>query len=314
MRVVFFGTPTFAAEILQALLKHKTQVVAVVSRPDKAQGRSKKLVPTPVKLVAESAQLPLYQPERTSDPEFLKVLASYQADLFVVVAYGEIVRQLVLDMPRLACINIHASLLPKYRGAAPIQRAIMAGESKTGISIMYMVKKMDAGDVINVGEVPVGPDTSFETCEKDLLKMGITKILESLDAFKEGLVQGTAQDESLVTFASKIEKEDGEMLWAQSAQELHNLVRALCPSPSAWCWVLLKGERKRLKVQKATILPSESWHPPGTVLPSSQKELCIQTHAGVLSLLQVQLEGRKSMPIAVFLNAVNKENLGFILK
>src|ERR1700722_14416890 len=169
MKVIFFGTPPFAAHVLEYLLSQCIHVAAVVTKPDRPKGRSRVPLPTPVKLIAQQQipPIPVYQPELVSDPEFADVLIPYQADLFVVVAYGEIIKQHLLDMPKLGCINLHASLLPKYRGAAPIQHSIIHGDTITGVTIMHMVKKMDAGDMIETVTVPIGPNASFPEIEAD---------------------------------------------------------------------------------------------------------------------------------------------------
>src|ERR1700722_12681047 len=169
MKVIFFGTPPFAAHVLEYLLSQCIHVAAVVTKPDRPKGRSRVPLPTPVKLIAQQQipPIPVYQPELVSDPEFADVLIPYQADLFVVVAYGEIIKQHLLDMPKLGCINLHASLLPKYRGAAPIQRCILEGETETGVTIMHMVKKMDAGDIIKTVKIPIHPDRTYGDLEKN---------------------------------------------------------------------------------------------------------------------------------------------------
>lgn len=296
MRVVFFGTPVFAAQVLQYLLDNQVQLVAVISKPDRPKGRSGTPLPTPVKSVALAHQPPLdlYQPDLVSAPEFAEVLRSYEADLFVVVAYGELIKQHLLDMPRLGCINLHASLLPKYRGAAPIQRCIINGETETGVTIMHMVRKMDAGDRIDMVKVPIGPDTTFGELEQTLCQVGKEALLKTLHDFEAGHIRRFPQDHAQATFAPKIELEDCEIKWEQPAQVLHNLVRGTNPYPGAWCYVTIRGEQKRLKINQTRVVP-HSPALPGTILSQHQELLLIATGQEALQLLNVQLEGKRAM-------------------
>lgn len=295
MKVVFFGTPHFAANVLNYLLEHQVHVAAVVTRPDKPKGRSDKLIPTPVKQIALNHGLPVHQPVKASQDDFADILRSYQADLFVIVAYGEIVKQHILDMPKLGCINLHTSVLPKYRGAAPIQRAVMDGEEETGISIMYMVKKMDAGDIISCEKVAIGPNETFGELEGRLCEKGAEMMLDVVQRFaKEGSVDGTAQDEEKVTFAPKVELEDCEVNWSISAQSIHNLIRGAQPYPGAWCWVKVKDQKKRMKLKKSK-LSQEVASVPGEVLRVDKEGLLITCGEGALVIEQLQLEGKKPM-------------------
>lgn len=314
MRVVFFGTPLFAAQVLEYLLQNKVNIVAVISKPDRPKGRSGTPVPTPVKTTALALKphLPVYQPEIVSAPEFADVLKPYEADLFVVVAYGEIIKQHLLDMPRRACINLHASLLPKYRGAAPIQRCIIEGEGETGVTIMHMVKKMDAGDMIKKVVVPIGPNMTFGELEHELCEVGKQALLEVIQAFEKGEPPRIPQDHSQATLAPKIELEDCEIQWSRSAQQLHNLVRGVNPYPGAWCYVTVRGEKKRLKISRTRIVPCEK-APPGTVLNADQTKgnLLIATGDQALELLEVQLEGKKSLSSEELTRGLSRQHLSF---
>lgn len=296
MKVIYFGTPVFAAEVLEYLFQNNVNIVAVVSKPDRPKGRSGTPVATPVKVVANqfNPTLPVYQPELVSAPEFSATLQAYHADLFVVVAYGEIIKQHLLDMPRLGCINVHASLLPKYRGAAPIQRSIINGEIETGVTIMHMVRKMDAGDMIEVVKTPIGPDMTFGELERELCSIGKTALLKVIHDFEAGIIKRTPQDHSQATLAPKIELEDCEIKWEQPAQDLHNLVRGVNPYPGAWCYVTVKGEKKRLKVLKTHLLQGVK-ESPGSIVSGQKEDLVIATGEGALQLLEVQLEGKKAM-------------------
>jgi len=298
MKIVFFGTPLFAANTLSFLLKNNVDVVAIMSRIDQPKGRSKKLLPTPVKTVALEHTPPLlvFQPQKgkTSNEEFAHQLEHLQPDLFVIVAYGEILKQNILDIPHLGCINLHGSLLPKYRGAAPIQRCIMNGETETGVTIMHLVRKMDAGPMIKTVKTSIGPDETFGQIEKKLCEIGSQLLLEVIRDFEKGSVNETPQDEAQATYAQKIELEDCEIDWNQSAETIHHLVRGVSPYPGAWCYVMAKGEKKRLKIKESRVLKEMSGKP-AQILPCDSGDLVIACGTGALRLLKLQLEGKKEM-------------------
>jgi len=315
MKVIFFGTPLFAAKVLKYLLQHHIEIVAVITKPDRPQGRSGTPIATPVKVVAESQNppLPVYQPEIVSDLNFAPILESYQADLFVVVAYGEIIKQHLLDMPKKGCINLHASLLPLYRGAAPIQRSIINGEKETGITIMHMAKKMDAGDIIAMAKVPIGPDITAGELEEALCEQGSKLLLEAIFDFEKGTNRRTPQDHSLATLAPKIELEDCFIDWKQPAQSIHNLVRGANPEPGAWTWVYVKGQKKRLRIAKTKLEESSSQDLPGKIRASDKNGLLISCGTGTVRLIEVQLEGKKAMLAADFARGFSLENLQFLV-
>lgn len=306
MKVVFFGTPSFSATVLQYLIDNGINVCAVISKPDKPKGRSAELVPTPVKVVAQSLNIPIYQPELVSAPEFADVLLPFQADIFVVVAYGEIIKQHLLDMPKKGCINLHTSILPKYRGAAPIQRAVINGEKETGVSIMHMVKKMDAGDVIKLVKVPIGENDTFGEVEKKLLEVGSKALLEVIQQFEKGEVTETPQNHELMTLAPKIELEDCEIHWNQPAQTIHNLVRGVNPYPGAWCEVLEKGQNKRLKIYSTRLQKGLSGNP-GQILSVDNTGIIIGCGEDSLKILELQLEGKKRMAPSELLRGTSLE-------
>lgn len=297
MKVVFFGTPQIAADVLADLLQHGVNVVAVITKPDRPKGRSGDPVPTPVKLVAQAQMppIPVYQPELVSAPDFADVLKSYDADEFVVFAYGEIIKQHLLDMPLQACINLHASLLPKYRGAAPIQRAIINGETETGVTVIHMTKKMDAGDVVQMVKIPIGPSMTAGELEAQIALVGAKLLLDVLQDFEMGIVHRTPQDHDNATLAPKIELEDCEVIWSHPAKVLHNLVRGATPHPGAWCYVKAKGKQMRLKILKTCVVTDKSGVP-GTVLGSDKDGVIIACGQQALKLIDVQLEGKKPMP------------------
>lgn len=313
MKIIFFGTPPFAAEMLKELFMRGVNIVAIVTKPDKVQGRSNQPVPTAVKQMARDCapDIPVFQPEVVSDPAFAPTLAAFEADLFLVVAYGEIIKQHLLDMPPLGCINVHGSILPKYRGAAPIQHAIINGEIESGITIIHMVKKMDAGDMIRIARVPVGENTTFGELTEQLWKAAIDPLCEVLDEYKQGKIPASEpQDLSQVTFAPKIELEDCRIDWNRPAQEIHNLVRGVNPEPGAWCCVQLRGETKRLRIFRTEVDLSVT--AAATTLVKCNKEgLVVACGQGGIKILELQLEGKRRMTAKEFSSGVSAEILAF---
>jgi methionyl-tRNA formyltransferase len=303
-RIVFFGTPEFAAEILHYLLEHGVSVAGVVTQPDRPKGRSLQLTPSPVKLLALESHIPVLQPTKASEASSLEQLAAWQADLFVVVVYGQILSQKLLDIPRFGAINVHPSLLPQFRGAAPIQRSLMAGVSETGVSIQKIVRQLDAGDVLAVYKTAVPPDMIFGELERILLDAVKPLLLQVIRQFEKGVPPATPQNHELATYAHKFELEELEIDWKKPAQELHNLIRALSPRPGAWCWVFAGGERKRLKILRSQCLSETG--APGQLLPN-ETVTCGQ---GALRLLEVQPEGKKPMKASDWLRG--QRNVSFI--
>lgn len=315
MKVVFFGTPPFAAEALGLLLAAGIEICAVITKPDKPQGRSGAPVPPPVKGVALEHNIPVFQPAIVSDPAFAPVLEAFSPDLFVVVAYGEIIRQHLLDMPTKGCINLHASLLPAYRGAAPIQRCIIEGAKESGVSIMHMVKKMDAGDVISTVTVKIGLEMTFGQLEAELCRRGCPALVEVVRAIAEGngaAMPGAPQDHEKATFAPKIELQECELHWERPAEQLHNLVRGTNPYPGAWCTVHLRGVKKQLKIWRTLpiVEGARSAALPGTLL-SAGGDMVVACGAGALQICELQLEGRRRMSADEFLRGLPPGALAF---
>lgn len=302
MKILFFGTPSFAAEILRYLLDRSVSVAAVVTQPDRPKGRSLQLTPSPVKQLALEKNLPILQPEKASQESFLQELIAFQADLFVVVAYGQILSQKLLDIPPLGCINVHASLLPKYRGAAPIQRCLMAGDTETGIAIQKMVRQLDAGDVIATSKMAIPLEMTAGELEKNLIDLAKGSLLEVLHAFERGTPPAAPQDPSQVTYASKITLEEGEIDWHRPALDLHNLIRAFSPRPGAWCWIHQGEERKRLKILRSRSLVTPKGSPGHLFTP----EGIVACGQGALQLLEVQPEGKKAMSATDWLRGQQK--------
>lgn len=298
MKIVYMGTPDFAVPPLRSLLSTEYEVAAVVTQPDKPKGRGKALMPTPVKEEAVKHGIPVYQPEKVRDPEFVEKLRELNPDLIVVAAFGQIIPESVLNMPRFGCINIHASLLPKYRGAAPIQYAVIDGEKESGVTIMKMGKGLDTGDMIARAVVPLAEDETGGSLFEKLSSAGAGLLVKTLpDIFAGTAVYEKQPEESPTPYAAMITKKMGLLDFSKSAEELERLVRGLNPWPSAY--TELTG--KILKIWRAEVLPKESGQAPGTVTEAGKGGFCVQTGKGVLRLLEVQLEGKKRMDAQAFL-------------
>lgn len=309
MRIVFFGTPHFAAIILNYLIEQPVEIAAVVSRPDKPKGRSKKPQPTALKSVAKQHNIPIYQPKKASDPEFVAFLKTLDADLFIVAAYAEILKENILTLPHLGCINVHGSILPQYRGAAPVQRALMAGEKQTGVSIMKMVLEMDAGDVYSIVKIPIPEEMTAGELFDEMAGIGAKALWDVMQKLEKGEIQAIAQDHTQATFAKKVTPEDGEIDWKKPVQEIHNQIRGLTPNPGAWCWACVRGMKKRLNIKKARAVSKHFGQPGGFVV--LQSKLLVNCKEGALELVEVQLEGKKPMFAEVFLRGVQAQNLSF---
>ncbi|MBS0615071.1 MAG: methionyl-tRNA formyltransferase [Verrucomicrobia bacterium] len=299
-KIIFFGTTALAARVLNDLLKQSDiQVMAVVTKPDKQKGRSLQMLPPPVKEAALLHNLPIHQPLKASTPEFADLLKSYQADIFVVFAYGEILKKNIIEIPRLGCLNVHPSLLPKYRGADPIRRALMAGDAETGVCIMDMVLEMDAGDVYAMTKIPIPSNMTLGELEDQIAPLASTSLLQVIRDLMAGEAHKTPQDPSQVTFAPKITLEEEKILFHRSALELHNQIRALSPAPGAWALVDTGKEQKRLKILRAEVTPLQG--SPGSNLAFSKKEWIVACGTEALRLLEIQIEGKKAMKIEEFL-------------
>jgi methionyl-tRNA formyltransferase len=299
MKVIFAGTPDFAVPCLQMLLRSKYQICAVYTQPDRPAGRGRKLKPSPVKEQALAAGLPVYQPENLKFEQEQQRLAAFAADLMIVVAYGLILPQAVLDMPKLGCINVHASLLPRWRGAAPIQRAIIAGDEKTGITIMQMVSKLDAGDMLHQEIYSIQPTDTASILHDKLAELGAAGLSKVLSLYESGTVKAEKQDDALVTYAKKLEKSEALLDWTQPAIVLARKVRGL----NAWPVAQTIYQGKALRIWQAEALPHKVTPDPGRVLANDKKHLDVVTGDGVLRLHEVQLPGGKRIQAREFLNA-----------
>ncbi|MCD7717579.1 MAG: methionyl-tRNA formyltransferase [Lachnospiraceae bacterium] len=299
--VVFMGTPDFAVGTLNALIaSDQYRVQAVFSQPDKPKGRKKELQMTPVKAAAAAAGIPVYQPVKIREPQWLDVLKELRPDAIVVVAFGQIIPQTILELPEYGCINVHASLLPKYRGAAPIQWAVINGEKESGVTTMRMDAGLDTGDMILKEAVPLAKDETGGSLFDKLSEVGAQLLIRTLDALDTGTAQFEKQPElSPTAYASMLTKEDGRIDWNRSAQEIECLIRGVDPWPGAW--IGFRG--KTLKIWKAEALEpvTREQETAGTVCAVTKSSLYVQTGNGVLSILELQPEGKKRMEISAFL-------------
>lgn len=300
MKIIFAGTPHFAATHLQALINDvRHSVVAVYTQPDRPAGRGKKLTSSAVKLVALEHDLPVYQPQSLKAPEAQAVLAELGADIMVVVAYGLILPQAVLDTPRRGCINVHGSILPRWRGAAPIQRAIEAGDAETGVTIMQMDAGLDTGAMLSVARCPIlDTDTSGALYDK-LAELGAPALVQDLAKLEKGTAVGIAQDNQQSTYASKIDKTEALIDWSQSAVILDRRIRALNPFPAAYSLV----DGQRLKVWTATLGPTDHADTPGKIISADANSLVVACGQGSLVLTEIQLAGKSRMPVSEILKS-----------
>jgi methionyl-tRNA formyltransferase len=295
IKIGFFGTSEFAKNQFLYLLEHSVPITFVVTQPDKPKGRSLKVSCCPVKktYLEKNCSFPLFQPAKAYDPLFLDQLKKIQTDLFVVVAYGQILKPSLLAIPPLGCINIHASLLPQYRGAAPIQRAIIEGEKETGITIMQVVEKLDAGDMLLKQKIAIGTDMLFDEVEKKLSDIAGPLLLKVLQQYQEGKIQPIAQDPLKATYASKIKPEDLLLDFSLEATAVHNHIRALSPKPGAYVFCQIGSDIKRLKILQSKIVLVRSFPYHEVCLDKKHWIMGCEKHA--LEIIKVQLEGKKPM-------------------
>ncbi len=296
-RVLFMGTPEFAVPTLEGLVQAGYPIIAVVTQPDRPKGRGRKSEPPPVKIIAGKYGLPVLQPERVRDEAFLKVFRELAPDAVVLVAFGQILPREIIEFPRMGCLNVHPSLLPKYRGAAPINWAIIRGEEKTGITIIRMDVGVDSGDILLQEETMIGPAETFTELHDRLAGQGAGLLLKALASVVAGTVKATPQDHTLATYAPRLKKEDGRIVWGSPVRDIVNLVRGLSSSPGAYTFI---GGRQ-LKVFLAEGEESPVTESPGTLGSETARGLAVAAKNGYVYLREVQLEGKKRMPVRDFL-------------
>lgn len=305
MNIVFMGTPAFAVPSLEMLIAEGYTIAAVVTQPDRPQGRKKVLTPTPVKEAALRHGIPVLQPQRLRNPEAVAELAEYKPDLIVTAAYGQILPKSVLDMPALGCLNVHGSLLPAYRGGAPIQRSIINGESVTGITLMYMAEGLDTGDMIARTEVPIEDDDTAGTMFEKLSQAGAELLRRELPRLVKGRVEAEPQDDSKATYAPNLTRDDEKIDWSRTSREIYDQIRGLVPYSGGF--TLWNGEVFKVW---AAAKPDSAQKPsgdsqPGTVLELHETGIVVKTGDGTLTLLTVQPSGKKAMDAAQFVRGTS---------
>ncbi|MGK2889960.1 MAG: methionyl-tRNA formyltransferase [Candidatus Malihini olakiniferum] len=299
LRIIFAGVPDFAVRHLDALLASPHQVVGVFTQPDRPAGRGKKLTPSPAKVLAEQHGVPVLQPKSLCPAENQRLVADLHADIMVVVAYGLILPQAVLDMPRLGCINVHGSLLPRWRGAAPIQRSLWAGDSETGITIMQMDAGLDNGTMLHKLSCPITQQDTSASLYDRLAELGPQGLLTTLAPLAQETAIAEKQDDSLATYAEKLSKEEAKLDWSLSAEQLERCIRAFNPWPVSYITI----DEQPVKVWKASVLKITHSAQPGTIISADKQGIQVVTSHGVLNLLELQPAGKKPMSVQDLLNS-----------
>jgi len=297
LNVIFAGTPDFAAKHLSALIDSEHNIIAAYTQPDRPAGRGKKLTASPVKQLAQEHNIPVYQPVSLKDDEAQQTLCALDADIMVVVAYGLLLPKIILDAPRLGCINVHGSILPKWRGAAPIQRAIWAGDTETGVTIMQMDEGLDTGDMLHIATLPITTLDTSATMYDKLAELGPKALVDVLNNIESLIPQ--KQDDALATHAKKLSKEEALIKWEDSAEQIERNIRAFNPWPVAW----MKVEEQNIKVWAAHVEPLINDAPPGTIVNSSKEGITVATGKDALTITLLQIPGKKPLPAADVINA-----------
>ena len=297
MRIVFMGTPDFAVPSLEALLRSGDTVAGVVTQPDRPKGRGQTLAASPIKQLAQREGLPILQPLKMKDPEFLAALRSWEPDFIAVAAFGRILPQVILDMPPKGCINVHASLLPKFRGAGPIQWAIINGETQTGITTMLMDEGMDTGAMLLQEAIPITQDDTTDTLVPRLAELGGRLLVETISRLKMGTLSPRPQDTSQATLAPLLKKEDGVIDWALPATTLANRVRGLSPWPGAYTTVA--GDDRWI-IWRARALPGPVTKPPGTIMAVTTDAIQVATGEGILAVMELQPKNSRRMAVSQY--------------
>ncbi len=299
LRIIFAGTPEFASIHLQAIIDSNHEVIAVYSQPDRPAGRGRKLTPSPVKQLALEHNIPVFQPKSLKAEDAQQELAALEPDLMVVVAYGLLLPQAVLDIPKYGCINVHGSILPRWRGAAPIQRAIAAGDKESGVTIMQMDAGLDTGDMLLKACCPIHADDTSQNLHDRLAEIGAPCLQQALDKIAAGTLMPEKQDDEQANYAHKMSKEEGGIDWSKPAQEIDCLVRAFNPWPVAWAEL----EEERIRVWQATASEASSDKAPGTIISADKQGITVSCGTGSLVLKQLQLPGSRAMSVQDLLNS-----------
>ncbi len=306
MRILFMGTPEFAQKSLEALVEDSRDVVCVITQPDKPKGRGYEMAMPEVKVYALEHNIPVYQPETLKDGAILPILEKYNPDIIIVVAYGKILPEYVLNFPKYGCVNIHGSLLPRYRGAAPIQRAVVDGEKVSGVTSMYMEKGLDTGDMLIKAKLPIGETTTAGEYHDALAVLGGKVLLETLDALAEGSITPEKQDDNLSTYAHQLTKAEGEINWNNTNEEIYNKVRGLNPWPKAFSFL----GKKRFVVD--FVYKSEESGKAGEVLEANDNGIVVACGKGSVIIKDIKIEGKKMMSVSDFLRGHKIEKGSFL--
>ncbi|WP_413113710.1 methionyl-tRNA formyltransferase [Thaumasiovibrio sp. DFM-14] len=299
LRIVFAGTPDFAARHLAALIDSEHEIVAAYTQPDRPAGRGKKLTPSAVKALALEHDIPVYQPVNFKEGDAVEQLAALNADLMVVVAYGLLLPKVVLDTPRLGCMNVHGSILPRWRGAAPIQRAIWAGDEETGVTIMQMDEGLDTGDMLSIATLPIAADDTSATMYEKLAQLGPQALVECLQDVATGNATATPQDDALANYAKKLSKDEARIDWTMDAVAIERCIRAFNPWPMSYFEV----DGKNIKVWQADIIQVDHQAVPGTILSADKQGITVATGNEAIRLVSLQPPGKKAMPVSDLLNS-----------
>ncbi len=303
MRVLYMGTPDFAVEALEAIIDKGHEIIGVVTQPDKVRGRGGKVSFSPIKEVALKHNLNIYQPIKVRDPEFIQTIRDLEPEVIVVAAFGQILPKELLDMPPYGCINVHASLLPKYRGASPIQAAILNGEKETGVTIMHMDVKLDTGDMILQESIPIADDETGGSLHDKLALLGARLVVEALDKLKDGSAPRIPQDDSLASYVKMLDKDMGTIDFSQPALNIERMIRGLNPWPSAYT----KLDGKILKFWRADVVEYSGDGDPGQIVEVGKDSFTVMTGEDALEIRELQLEGKKRLSCDAFLRGYSLE-------
>lgn len=301
MKIIFWGTASFGLPALESLLTSGHEILAVITQPDRPQGRGKKIVPSPIKSFAGQKKIPIYQPERSGDHSFVNLLKSFAPEIMIVIAYGQILSLDILSIPPGGCINVHASILPKYRGAAPIPWAILQGETRTGVTTMFMDEGLDTGPILLIGETDIALEETAGELHDRLAKMGADLLLQTLTGLEKGRLKPQPQDHAQASYAPKITKELARINWQMPARQLFNHLRAFDPWPGAFTYL----DHHLLKIFRPRFFPGMdevNEEPPGTIVEAAGEEITIATGRGYLKVREVQLANRPRMRVPEFLH------------